>query len=205
MKTLLLPILIASTTLHAADNAAVLKLFDQKCADCHSEGDETPTLTAGINLSSLLGSEEDVKSILDRVERADEVKGRMPKSKGKPGDPGYVPPLTAEEIALLKAWAKGEAKPAASKPVPDAKPKETAKDQNSALESQATARAFIPLREEIRLIAEDVEKLPESTQPFVRYLTLTNLANLRDAQQPQPRRPDHRAGGRGCGKDDLPL
>jgi hypothetical protein len=49
------------------------------------------------------------------------------------------------------------------------------------LESRATARAFIPLREEISLIAEDVEKLPESTRPFVRYLTLTNLANLRDA------------------------
>jgi mono/diheme cytochrome c family protein len=181
MKILLLPLLIASTALHAADNAAVLKLFDQKCADCHSEGDETPTLTAGINLTSLLGSEEDVKSILDRVERADEVKGRMPKSKGKPGDPGYLPPLTAEEISLLKSWAKGDAKPAASKPAPEVKPKEAAVAQNSALESQATVRAFIPFREEIRLIAEDVEKQPESTQPFVRYLALTNLANLRDA------------------------
>ena len=97
--------------LPAADPAAVLALFDQKCADCHSEGDETPTLTAGINLTSLLGSEDDVKSILDRVQLPDAAKGRMPKSKGQPGDPGYTAPLRAEEIALLKAWAKGETKP----------------------------------------------------------------------------------------------
>ena len=95
MKTLFI-LLLLSTAINAADPATVLKLFDQKCADCHSDGDETPTLTAGINLSSLVSSEDDVKSILDRVERGDEVKGRMPKSKGKPGDPGYLPPLTTE-------------------------------------------------------------------------------------------------------------
>ena len=38
----------------------------------------------------------------------------MPKSKGKSGDPGYTAPLTAAEIALLKDWAKGEAKPGPS-------------------------------------------------------------------------------------------
>jgi len=169
----------------AADPAAVLKLFDQKCSDCHSDGDETPTLTGGINLTSLLGSEEDVKSILDRVERGDEVKGRMPKSKGKPGDPAYLPPLTPEEITLLKAWAKGEATaaPAATKEEPKAKeasaPAPAANNEPSTKNPEP--RAFIPLREEIRIIAEDVEKQSEGTQPFVRYLTLTNLSNLRDA------------------------
>lgn len=173
MKPHLLSLLLA-TTACAADNAAVLKLFDQKCADCHSDGDETPTLTAGINLTSLLGSEDDVKSILDRVARADEVKGRMPKSKGKPGDPGYTPPLGAGEITLLKEWAKGETKPTTAK--------EEQKTANSEQRTEnSEQRVFTPLREEIRLIAEDVEKQPESTQPFLRYLTLTNLANLRDA------------------------
>jgi mono/diheme cytochrome c family protein len=183
MKTLLL-LLLTTVTLPAADPAAVLALFDQKCGDCHSEGDETPTLTAGINLTSLLNSEEEVKSIIDRVERGDEVKGRMPKSKGKPGDPGYAPPLTTEEVALLKDWAKGEAKPPVPTTAKDA-PK-TALDQPTTKNEEpgtknSEPRTFIPLREEIRLIAEDVEKLTSSTQPFVRYLTLTNLANLRDA------------------------
>jgi len=186
-----LPILLALSLLSpaallGADPAALLKLFDQKCSDCHSDGDETPTLTAGINLTSLLGSDDDVKSILDRVERPDEAKGRMPKSKGKPGDPAYLPPLTAEEIALLKAWAKGEAKPApAAASKVESKPKEAPPPAAAANTEPSTKnqvpRTFIPLREEIRLIAEDVEKQPESTQPFVRYLTLTNLSNLRDA------------------------
>lgn len=191
MKKTLLSLLLLTTAAPGADNAAVLKIFDQYCADCHGEGDETPTLTSGVNLTSLLGSEDDVKSIIDRVERPDETKGRMPKSKGKPGDPSYVAPLKPEEIALLKSWAKGEAATAAAPAVPATTaaaapaPAEPAKPAAAEAKPAAAAapppRNFIPLREEIRLIAEDVEKLPESTQPFVRYLTLTNLANLRDA------------------------
>ncbi|MES2594921.1 MAG: DUF4384 domain-containing protein [Verrucomicrobiota bacterium] len=173
----------------AADNAAVLKLFDQKCGDCHGEGDETPTLTAGINLTALLGVEDDVKSIMDRVLRADESKGRMPKSRGKPGDPAYLPPLTPEESALLKEWSLGEkAKPVvAAKTEPKAENKEpkTANPEPAATAAPVAPappeRTFVPLREEIRLIAEDVLKQPVSTQPFLRYLTLTNLANLRDS------------------------
>lgn len=178
-------LLLVSPLASAAETSAVLKLFDQKCSDCHSDGDETPTLTGGINLTSLLGSEEDVKSILDRVERGHEVKGRMPKSKGKPGDPGYLPPLTAEEISLLKAWAKGDATapPAAAQEEPKPKPASATAPaaNNEPSTKEQEPRAFIPLREEIRLIAEDVEKQAESSQPFVRYLTLTNLSNLRDA------------------------
>lgn len=191
MKPLFFSLLLtlAASAAPAADHAAVLKLFDQHCASCHGEGDETPTLTSGINLTSLLTSEDDVKSILDRVERADEAKGRMPKSKGKPGDPSYVAPLTAEEVTLLNTWAKGGAAPAApvaAAPPPAAAPPAPAPVPDSAstpavAPPAAPVRSFVPLREEIRLIAEDVEKLPESTQPFVRYLTLTNLANLRDA------------------------
>lgn len=161
------------------DEAQVLKLLEQKCADCHSDGDEEPALHGGINLTQLKGAEDALKSILDRVQRADAVKGRMPKSKGQPGDAAYLPPLTAEEVTLLKTWSAGA--PSAAKPeapvsatiVTEAPPPTT---------SVAAVRRFIPMAEEVRFIAEDVVKLPESTQPFVRYLTLTNLANLRDAQ-----------------------
>ncbi len=41
-----------------ADNAAVPAIFDSRCSD--SDGDESPTLGAGINLVALLGDTEAV-------------------------------------------------------------------------------------------------------------------------------------------------
>jgi len=192
MKTLLLSLLL--TTSLQADNAAVLKLIDQKCADCHSDGDEPPTLTSGINLASLLKDEESVKNILDRVARPAEAKGRMPKSKGKAGDPGFVPPLTVEEVAVLTAWAKGETtKPVAVEgptgntlkreqqtPEPDTLKREQRTPEPDTLKREQ--RIFIPLREEVKAIATDLVALDATLQPFTRYLTLTNLFNLRDAK-----------------------
>lgn len=166
-----------------ADDADLLALLGQKCADCHAEGDTEPTLTAGINLTALRGSEEDVKSILERVERPDGAKGRMPKSKGQPGDPGYVPPLTSEEITLLKGLLAAAAPGQVTGSAPTA-PKEPATGDTAAAKpkEQVPVRVFVPMTEEVKLIAEDVEKLPAAQQPFARYLTLTNLANLRDDQ-----------------------
>lgn len=107
IKNILFALTVAAVTAHA-DNAAVLALFDKRCAECHSDGDEKPGLNAGINLASLLGSPDDVKAILDRVSRPDEAKGRMPKRKGKTGTPGYKPPLTKEDLETLAAWASGK-------------------------------------------------------------------------------------------------
>ena len=144
------------TTLAAhADNAAVLAIFDKHCASCHD--DEKPTLSGSINLASLLGSADDVKAILDRTGRADDAKGRMPKSKGKLGEPGYLPPLSAEQVATLQTWARGEAPVAVA------------------------ARAFFPMRDEVKAVAADVLALDRAVQPTTRYITLTNLHNLRDA------------------------
>ncbi|TDU67309.1 uncharacterized protein DUF4384 [Prosthecobacter fusiformis] len=172
-----------------ADEAKVLQIFDQKCADCHSDGDEEPPLHGGINLTKLQGNEDGIKSILDRITRPDGTKGRMPKSKGNPGDASYLPPLSAEEIALVKAWAGGTAPaastPATSAPTPAPADAPAATPAPAAEEKPAVAaappRRFIPVTEEVRRIADDVMKLSESAQPFARYLTLTNLANLRDA------------------------
>lgn len=172
-----------------ADNAAVLAIFDKQCASCH-ESDEQPILAGSINLNSLLASSDDVKAIIDRVVRADEAKGRMPKSKGKPGDPAYLAPLSAAEIATLQAWAKGEGgattpsvastKPAAADPA--TVPASPAIESAQAPATAPVARHFVPLRDELRAIATDLEKLDRSVQPTTRYLTLTNLANLRDAK-----------------------
>ena len=178
MKRLLaLPLLLLSATAHAADPAAVLALFEKHCSECHSEGDESPTLTAGINLDNFLKDEDMIKSLLDRISRADAAKGRMPKS-GKTGTPGYVAPLTAEEIALINAWAKGEVKPTATASNAPAASEPTKPAANES--KPAVARAFIPLRAEIQAIAADIAKLDTALQPTTRYVTLTNLYNLRD-------------------------
>lgn len=179
MKTLLILSLLATLSARA-DNAAILALFDKHCSECHSDGDEEPALTAGINLASLLGNEDAVKKILDRVQRADESKGRMPKSKGKAGDPGYKAPLSPADIAVLTAWAKGEVQPNAAVP---SSPSTTA-DPKSEIANQESRkdRAFIPLRDEVKAIATDIAKVDAALQPTTRYLTLTNLYNLRDAK-----------------------
>ncbi len=176
---LFLPLLIlcALPLSAVADDAAVLKIFETRCADCHRE-DETPILHAGINLFSLRATEGEPESILDRVTRADGVKGRMPKSTGKPGDPGHVAPLTTEEIAALTAWAQGDSKPTVAGAPPEAS------SAPAAMPAPAP-RPFVPLREEIRLIAADVAGLDPALRPFSRYLTLTNLANGTDTAEPQ--------------------
>lgn len=187
--------LIASSTVLAADSQpAVLALFEKHCSECHSEGDEEPALTAGINLVSLLGNEDLVKALLDRTTRADESKGRMPKSKGKAGDPAYTAPLSAEEIATLQSWAKGETKavpmttaatPPSTSPSaapPSASTAAVAEGLPKAPPAAPAVRAFIPLRDEVRAIALDIAKVDASLQPTTRYLTFTNLHNLRDAK-----------------------
>jgi hypothetical protein len=162
----------------SADNAAVLEIFEKHCAKCH-ESDEPPVLTGAINLASLRSSAEDVKAILDRVSRADAAKGRMPKSKGAPGDPGYVAPLAASDIEALKAWAEGRpvAGPAEKAAVPPAGPGPVS---GAAGAVPAVARPFVTLREELVAIARDVNGLDRTLQPTARYLTLTNLSNLRN-------------------------
>lgn len=179
-----------------ASNDALLEIFEKRCADCHRE-DETPILHAGINLVSLHQAEGEAESILDRVSREDGARGRMPKSKGKPGDPGYDPPLSAGEIAVIAEWVKNGPAPVvpapaatttapetpkettATAPVPA--PAETAKTEPAPAPSPAP-RAFLSLREEIDRIAKDLAAIEPSRQPFVRYLSLANLANARDAK-----------------------
>lgn len=169
MKALLLA--ASLTTAVLADEAALLAVLEKHCASCHRE-DETPILHGGINLTALRAEAGEAEHLLERVTLADNQKGRMPKSKGSPGDPGYVPPLAAEEIALIKAWTEGkEGKPPSAG--------QLAVDEFPVLPAE---RAFIPLKEEIKAIAADLAQQEARLQPFARYLSLANLYNLRDAQ-----------------------
>ena len=160
-----------------ADNPAVLAIFDKHCATCH-ERDEHPFLSGNINLASLINSSDDVKAIVDRVARPDNAKGRMPKSKGKPGDPGYVTPLSKEQIKALQTWANGGGTGGATTANATSNVSLPASTTEKA---QAPTRPFIPLRNELRAIAADVAALDRTIQSTARYLTLTNLYNLRDA------------------------
>lgn len=181
MKRLLLCLPLIACLPVLANDAQVLELLEKHCADCHNDGDEDPPLHGGVNLTQLLGNEDDVKSILDRVGRPDTTKGRMPKSKGHPGDAAYLPPLSADEISLLKNWTAG--KSGAPAALTSSAPEPTPATATPAIAAKETPlqRTFISMGEEVRRISEDVKKQPASSQPFVRYLTLTNLANLLNA------------------------
>jgi len=197
----LLPLLFAAALTSPSlrgDDAALLTIFEKRCADCHRE-DETPILHAGINLVSLHQSEGEAESILDRVEREDGARGRMPKSKGKPGDPGYDLPLTAGEIAVIAAWVKNGSAPvppapttpattpalpaSTDTPAPAPKPDKPAAPAPAKEEGEAkpAPQTFLTMRDEIALIARDLDAVEATRQPFVRYLSLSNLANARDA------------------------
>ncbi len=103
---------IGSSVSSAADlNSKVLTLFQNKCSECHSEGDEEPKLTDSTDLSALLSdetyvnkSQPDKGELVRRILLPDNSPKRMPKStKGKP-----VEALTPSEKELLLAWARGE-------------------------------------------------------------------------------------------------
>lgn len=171
----------------AASDAALLEIFEKRCAECHRE-DEVPTLHAGINLFSLHQTEGEAESILSRVKRADTARGRMPKSSGKPGDSGYVAPLDAAEIAVIEAWVKNGPSPApaitsapkpAAIPATETTPKASPEAPASVPPAAPTSRSTLPMRDELKAIAKDLRASDAGLRRFARYLTLANLANLR--------------------------
>ncbi|MBU6303400.1 MAG: c-type cytochrome [Verrucomicrobia bacterium] len=140
-------------------------IFDEHCAKCHGSGPgaKNPELTGVTNLALLLADSAHVTAgrpesslLLQVVQLAEGDAERMPKSKGKPGEPGYRRPLNEREIAALAAWiaaAKGESK----------------------------ARVAVRNEVVISKIAEDVRAAPPEAQPFLRYFTFTNLHNATEA------------------------
>lgn len=132
-------------------------IFEEKCSNCHQGGDE-PELHATANLASLFeeklsdGKTTMAESVVDRVLRAHEDEGRMPKSKGEPGMKGYREPLMAEEKEAIKKWL-------------------------DAGTPKVEEREFIANIDIIEAIHSDLGEAGESERRFYRYLTLTNLHN----------------------------
>lgn len=135
-------------------------IFENRCSQCHA-GDYEPELHGTVNLTAFFSEKDDsgtttmADAVLERVMRAHDAEGRMPKSKGSPSDRGFRPPLAAEEIEVLKKWI-------------DAGTPET------------EARDFITNEEVLDAIYDDLRKASEAEQRFYRYLTLTNLHNQAD-------------------------
>ncbi len=162
----LLLTLFISSALHAqtAADAAVLALFEKRCAECHKD-DEEPTLHGAMSLRTLRDDPKyvtpgkaDTSELFVRTTLPSDTKKRMPKSKGAPSDEDYRATLTIEEIQTLRTWIEGDAT------------------------SRLTARPFITDDAINNAILADLEKLtPRDALPLVRYLTLTNLANTPDA------------------------
>lgn len=125
----LLLVLVAGTSGAQSSAEAETKirdLFEKHCSECHSDGDEEPTLTKGTDLAKLLTDKELVNrekpesgELFHRVTLPTDSRRRMPKSKGAKGDKDYREPLSQDEQAQLLLWITGkgsDAAPAATKP-----------------------------------------------------------------------------------------
>ncbi|MDF2375550.1 MAG: hypothetical protein P1U81_04875 [Verrucomicrobiales bacterium] len=137
-------------------------IFEQRCAKCHS-GDYEPELHGTINLAVLF-SEKDAdgktllaETIAERILRDHDSEGRMPKSKGGPGDKSFRPPLMDPEKEVIRKWVEA------------GKPKQI-------------ERRLITNAEVVGTIYEDLRSAGESERRFFRYLTLTNLHNGKDSE-----------------------
>lgn len=141
----------------------VLALFQSKCAGCH-QGDEEPELSKDTSLSALSANSKFVTPGDSNASRLIKVlllpemdKEHMPKStKKKP-----LPPLSTEELAVVRQWINGDASEAASAP-----------------------RTFISPVAVDDLILADLKKLKQTLGGWsdqIRYLSLVNIYNERNA------------------------
>ncbi len=135
-------------------------IFENRCSQCHA-GDYEPELHGTVNLTAFFsekdasGTSNMAQAVVERVSRAHDAEGRMPKSKGAPNDRGFRPPLNEEEREVLNKWV-------------DAGSPETKE------------RDFITNEEVLDSIYDDLRGASEAEQRFYRYFTLTNLYNQAD-------------------------
>lgn len=142
--------------------AKVAKLFEQKCANCHST--KGPRMDAGLDLldfarlrqSGLLDLKAPENSELIRRLKIEQKDGGMPKN---------AEPLATDDIALVQEWIRvGAPTLAVTKPTRSLESIAANPDDNEQLDVQIA-----------RIILDDLTRLSDADANYSRYLTLTHL------------------------------
>jgi hypothetical protein len=101
--------------------AKIHALFEKHCSECHSEGDEEPTLTKGTDLVKLLANanyinreKPETSELFRRVILPADNKKRMPRSKGVKGEEDFREPLSQDEQSQLFLWITGKTETSAA-------------------------------------------------------------------------------------------
>ncbi len=144
--------------------AQVRALFIDKCADCHGSDVEKPKAAfSGVELvNALLVNPKYIK----RFDPANSLLYQYLSGAQTPQMPKGDEPLTAEELALVRAWI-GE------------NPGVVAAPQGAKGAPSFVARPLVDDEAVLDLIHADLRALPASDRSSYRYVTYTNLWNER--------------------------
>lgn len=174
----LLSVALVGFSLRAQNTSSELEakakaILVERCAECHSPGgkkNKKPQLDALISMEALRNNTDYVVSgnaeqsdLFKRVTLPEGDDDVMPQSSGKAGDSGFREHLKPDEIATLKSWIEGAA------PSPNS-PGTTAE------------RPFVSDENLIHAALKDLEQQSSALTPTIRYLSIANLYNQRDAK-----------------------
>ncbi|MFN0079354.1 MAG: hypothetical protein ACKVY0_23055 [Prosthecobacter sp.] len=156
--TSVLMALAAVADLKATIEEQVIAIFQEKCASCHKKGDEEPELSKTTDLSALRRNDDYVKagdsaaSPLLKLLNLPEGDKKR-MPKSKPSKP--LPALNAEEKSIIALWIDGPA--------------------------NVATRDFVDEGQVAKAVLADIQHL-QNRAAGVRYLSLANLYNERDAR-----------------------
>ncbi|OYW73442.1 MAG: hypothetical protein B7Z37_21345 [Verrucomicrobia bacterium 12-59-8] len=150
--------LAAVADVRATIEEQVIAIFQEKCASCHKKGDEDPELSKTTDLSALRRNDDYVKagdsagSPLLKLLNLPDGDKKR-MPKSKPSKP--LPPLSAEEKSIIALWIDGPA--------------------------NVAVRDFVDEGQVANAVLADLQHL-QNRAAGVRYLSLANLYNERDAR-----------------------
>lgn len=142
-----------------------LQIFENRCAECHRDA-EAPRLDGNISLSDLVAKVEYITpgkpedSLLFKlVDLPVDDKRRMPRSRGEEEGKNYTAPLTSEEKAVIKELILSADPGTGNRPEKE--------------------RDYITAVDIVREIALDLSTMSKGDARFQRYLTISNLYNIK--------------------------